>query len=740
MSTTITPTMILERFKDKNLPATYIMGCYATRVTFHAQQIRAFNLIYALFQAKKLKAGSKVCIIGGGLGGLTAAAAAHLKGCDVTVYEAKEYLFHHQKGCLSRYVHPHIYDWPEAGSENAETDLPCLNWKADTADEVLRRIKAEWQSDFSTVRTRPKHEVSAITNSSNKPRVAVVEPYVYEPYDCVIVAAGFGLEQTVDQAPLHRYWKSDDLHQPFTSATPPTTVLVSGCGDGGLIDTLRLAVNDFKHDTFTTDFLNDPLLDDLKESLLEIEERAFDDVENASTILWDGYRNLDVPAELIRKLKDNIRTDTKVTLNGKGPTPMTVQSSLINRFAVFLLLDNQLISYREGKLEGVNRPERGYKVNLLKGNGETDILTFDEVIVRHGPEPVAQKLVARHSDVASLSKKDPVALRQWPDGFYPVKTNPIPTPTPMETAKKNLPALIEEIEKHAEINHVGIGTAAGPFYNVSIKADKLPAALEALKTHHGIAVNYKCDASFSFSMGAVQGDSGRRLAGGAGIYNANRRGPDRSGTLGCFVELPNGRIGVLSSYHVLAMNGEKGDPVFITDGDFGPGERIGELYAFAQLRSLLDERRQGQEQLSNSIDAAVAVLDPGIEFYSGVRHGHTSIRIRGTAEAQIGDRVQKIGAGTGLTKGVIKEVQCTIFLHIEHQSYRFDDAIMINGISGRKFSGKGDSGAVVMNEEGLVYGLIFAAGDDMTVMCPIGPVLKMLECKLHRSEGDFWHY
>src|SRR4051794_29913623 len=89
---------ILGRMSVPGLEQVYVLGSFARLVTFSSQQCRAFNLIWALFETKKLSPGSSVAVIGGGLAGLTVAAAAALKRCDVTIIEKASQLLPLQRG------------------------------------------------------------------------------------------------------------------------------------------------------------------------------------------------------------------------------------------------------------------------------------------------------------------------------------------------------------------------------------------------------------------------------------------------------------------------------------------------------------------------------------------------------------------------------------------------------------------------------------------------------------------
>jgi hypothetical protein len=49
-----------------------------------------------------------------------------------------------QQGSDSRWLHPHIYDWPREGSESGVAMLPVLNWTAARASDVVVQVLTEW--------------------------------------------------------------------------------------------------------------------------------------------------------------------------------------------------------------------------------------------------------------------------------------------------------------------------------------------------------------------------------------------------------------------------------------------------------------------------------------------------------------------------------------------------------------------------------------------------------------------
>src|ERR1017187_8874394 len=86
----LSPDDILARMKvedDEKFPNVYVLGCQQRPLTFHSQQHRAFNLIWALMSRGKLAPKQRLGIVGGGLAGMTAAAAAMSKGVYVKLIE-----------------------------------------------------------------------------------------------------------------------------------------------------------------------------------------------------------------------------------------------------------------------------------------------------------------------------------------------------------------------------------------------------------------------------------------------------------------------------------------------------------------------------------------------------------------------------------------------------------------------------------------------------------------------------
>lgn len=208
-----------------------------------------------------------------------------------------------------------------------------------------------------------------------------------------------------------------------------------------------------------------------------------------------------------------------------------------------------------------------------------------------------------------------------------------------------------------------------------------------------------------------------------------------AGTLGAFVKgKRDGRPRLLSNNHVLAdENRAKRGDVIIQPGAFDGGsasrDRIGSLGAFVRLRA----------RGTNRVDAALATLDPRIEFDPAKLTGRG--RLAGVAADPVdeGDLVEKLGRTTGRTRGRITAFELdNIVVAYDTGNLRFDDQIEIEGLGSDAFSDGGDSGSLIFNSRDLrAVALLFAGGDHggrngkgLTYANPIGAVLTALRAEI----------
>ncbi len=197
----------------------FFIGPFESGITIFKQQTRALNLLYALHESKRITANTKIAVVGGGVAGITAAAAAVALGSDVYLFEHRPILLHLQHGCDTRWVHPHIYEWPDPGSNEPYAGLPLLDWRESTASEIVEQLLTEFthiaKSESTLLHIHQGASVSLVGPLRVKWEHSLATPYNREmEFDMVIFAVGFGVERGVDRDDTPSYWRNDSINQP----------------------------------------------------------------------------------------------------------------------------------------------------------------------------------------------------------------------------------------------------------------------------------------------------------------------------------------------------------------------------------------------------------------------------------------------------------------------------------------------------------------------------------------------
>lgn len=419
-------------------PGVHLLGSVERALTIHAQQRRAHNLAWALIELKRKAELSfnSVCVVGGGIAGLTVAAclSSVLPDISLTILESRSDLCPLQQGSDTRWVHPNIYDWPRVGSRMPRASVPVLSWSegraADVAHEILRKfglycdefgldarqdiyIGAEYVSIDAASRTVDWIGTRALRYGAFYEKAAAVG--TARPFDIIIMCAGFGLERFPDGLANPSYWRNDNLGQPILDGTR-RTVLISGIGDGGLVDLFRVTIERFRQDT---------ILDEIFQNDLSAVEMALALVVASGPAigLWPALTgNLSLQPSLERaeaRLRHRIRKDTIAILHAGGANGKRQRvaelfdphSSVLNRVLLYLL-------YRSGAF----RLAFGTLDEALKAHP----LPSHDVVCRHGTDAEGNVLAmfTNSSKVKRRVKAMATALGQsserlWPLGSFP---------------------------------------------------------------------------------------------------------------------------------------------------------------------------------------------------------------------------------------------------------------------------------------------------------------------------------
>ncbi len=251
--------MVAEAQSSDNDRIFSATGFARENISILHQQVRCANLAWALRYTKKVGRGDVIAIVGGSFSGLMLACSLAIAE-DVIVY-----IFEKQSRLLDRFLdksHRHIS--PNLNSRylgvrfDPVNSAPFYNpaifgWNEGTASEVAH----EWLKNFESYRrklpifvfTETEIRPEDIQQYERRVRIKWPETSHWKPVevDLLIDATGFGEEANPLGLVDYSYWEAG--HRLIYDHLPKDcSVLVSGCGDSGIIEALHYTVKDFRHE------------------------------------------------------------------------------------------------------------------------------------------------------------------------------------------------------------------------------------------------------------------------------------------------------------------------------------------------------------------------------------------------------------------------------------------------------------------------------------------------------------
>lgn len=186
---------------------------------------------------------------------------------------------------------------------------------------------------------------------------------------------------------------------------------------------------------------------------------------------------------------------------------------------------------------------------------------------------------------------------------------------------------------------------------------------------------------------------------------------------------------ILSNNHILAnvSNGRDGrcslgDPIY-QPGKYDGGtsdDMIGNLYRFVPLNYEEKGKKDPKRAVVNRVDAAVAkpvcleVIEPAVMDIG---------QISGIAQAEMNMKVRKSGRTSGVTSGRVRVMRTTLKVDMDDDRFAvFEDQVVTD-----MTSKPGDSGSLVVTENGEAVGLLFAGSNRSAVFNPIQNVMSELD-------------
>ena len=410
----------------------FCIGSFAKRVNFLAQQRRALNLVWALHEEKRFFANERIAVIGGGLAGVTAAGALMAFGAKVDVFEKERRVLHLQRETTHRRVHPSINAWPHEALTLA-TDLPFFDWATGVcnavADEIARDFERMMDEADNQIFTKTTAKDFAFPGTNmlrvvSTPAVTSLHgPSHLDGYSLAIITVGFGSEVNESGFNCESYWRNDNLEP--DRDTVNEEYVVSGCGDGGLIDALRIVHENFDKGwlafTAAAKLDKSPIARNLATAenqarsggSLDALAKAY---EAAATELMEKPRYSDLNGDLIESLK---RFDQLVYLGDFALSkPYSLNSAPIHKLLVAHAILAGKITYEQGTIRNVD--EEVHFSDL-----EFPPPPATKVVIRNGARPNFRKLMGRDA-VTTLrgvqeGLSDDYAKPAWRKAFnYPV--------------------------------------------------------------------------------------------------------------------------------------------------------------------------------------------------------------------------------------------------------------------------------------------------------------------------------
>jgi hypothetical protein len=268
-----------------------------------------------------------------------------MKGADahITVLERRDILLPLQQGSDSRWLHPHIYDWPAAGSESPSAALPLLNWTASRASDVVVQTLNSWsesaeesQPGRAQIRVEWTGERRRVHQPASPADGGKSASGSSERFDFVVLAVGFGLEKDAEPS----YWRNETLAQPELGQGK-ATYIVSGAGDGAMIDLFRLRIAQYRQDRILAELFygRGALIAALRAlNATSASANLFDDLQQ----LWEDPAHAAEAGGVLEALRLRLRNDTEVVLQVKPKRfaelfAGTKRVSFQNRLLAYLL-------------------------------------------------------------------------------------------------------------------------------------------------------------------------------------------------------------------------------------------------------------------------------------------------------------------------------------------------------------------------------------------------------------------
>ena len=295
-----------------------------------------------------------------------------------------------------------MISWPFQ-EMRAITNLPFLNWSCNTANIVATQIERAWDRDFASRAHFDLEEVDSIAEDDDEVTVKLKSGRKPLTAHRVVVAAGYLNERTLGAFKSPSYWTPHTIEG-------PAEVVVSGTGDGGLIDAAFqlysiqavAAARALAHA-----LKGKPIEDDVRVTEEEAATKAdAGDEAGAFEDLERFYRSLPLEPEETDLLKTYLRSNgLTAKLFHVEPSCYSPYTSPINKVLVSACVDEATprVIIARGKLV-----EKVPGDIVVETDGLEVPIDSSKLLVRHGAEPAVYSILDPTQRAALDAKTQPV--------------------------------------------------------------------------------------------------------------------------------------------------------------------------------------------------------------------------------------------------------------------------------------------------------------------------------------------
>jgi len=161
--------------------------------------------------------------------------------------------------------------------------------------------------------------------------------------------------------------------------------LVSGLGDGGLIDIVRLLIRDFQHSELIETLAIDDHFLAYGKGLARVDERSrAAALRKEQFPLLEEYQKIVPSAELEERVRARLEPNAQVIALHRGAEPLHHSPAVLNKALVLLMARLEAVTFMRGRLIAVTMHD-GEQVQAACVEPTDASGRYQRVVVRHGP-------------------------------------------------------------------------------------------------------------------------------------------------------------------------------------------------------------------------------------------------------------------------------------------------------------------------------------------------------------------